>query len=333
MRPILQPGIRLPEFLLPAANRDRPLGTADLLGQVAVVLFFPFARRAELTGQLAAFQEKQPALTAQQAQVVAITDGEAEALKAWAAEEGLTFPLLSDGQPRGATAARFGTITVEGSVLPAVFVADEEGLIRRVYEPNQEASLPNPALVRRAVVNLSLAPKPPPPHADDWQLGPADAPVVLIEYADYQCGYCQETYRALTELLPAYGNRLRLIYRHFLLRRSHPLAQGAAEAAEAAGAQGRFWPMHERLFAAAGALERDQLVAYARELGLDVARFVADLDSGRFAEKVEEDMRGALAHKIKSPPAVFVNQIVYDGPRTAQGLRTRIDGLLACLEG
>jgi protein-disulfide isomerase len=88
-------------------------------------------------------------------------------------------------------------------------------------------------------------------------------------------------YRLLKEVVPVYGDKLLWIHRHLPLRHSHPLAQGAAEAAEAAGAQGKFWDMHDRLFEAEGALEREQLITYAQDVGLEVDRFTHDLDNRR----------------------------------------------------
>jgi protein-disulfide isomerase len=163
----------------------------------------------------------------------------------------------------------------------------------------------------------------------DWCLGPAGAPVTLIEYSDYQCERCQTLHAALEAVLHDLGDCLRLAHRHLPLRATHPLAQQAAEAAEAAGAQGRFWDMHHRLFAAQGALERGQLIAYAAELGLDVARFTAELDGRVHQEAVNEDFRRAVAGDIKLPPSLFINGVLYEGARTAAELRARIEAVLA----
>ena len=175
---------------------------------------------------------------------------------------------------------------------------------------------------------MSEVPLPAPVTREDWVVGPREAAVTLIEYSDYQCHHCAETSSVLKELGAQYGDRLLVVHRHFPLRQAHPLAQKAAEAAEAAGAQGKFWEMHHRLFAAHGDLERGHLLAYASEIGLDTRRFVNDLDSGRHEEAVNQDFRSAVASGVRLPPTLFVNGILFEGPRTIQALRARVDGLL-----
>jgi protein-disulfide isomerase len=207
---------------------------------------------------------------------------------------------------------------------------DDEGLIRRVYDPQHHPGLPNPASVVRALTLIAESPRPTPLTEQDWRRGPLDAPVVLIEYADYECRACGEAHHLLQQVLSLYGDRLCVVHRHLPLRPYHPHAQLAAEAAEAAGAQGKFWEMHARLFEAQGRLEQEHLLEYARELGLDTTRFAADLNGGRFKDKVNQDFRTAVKHKIKVPPMLFINGIPYTGRRTLEGLCTIIDALLSC---
>jgi protein-disulfide isomerase len=182
-------------------------------------------------------------------------------------------------------------------------------------------------MVTRAIKKMVGVPRPTPASLDDWQLGPPDAPVVLIEYADYQCGPCREAYRLLKQIVPLYGDKLLWIHRHLPLRHSHPLAQGAAEAA---GAQGKFWDMHDRLFEAEGALEREQLITYAQDVGLEVDRFTHDLDNRRFRDAVNEDFKLAVRNKIKRPPALFINSLPLEGSRSEGAICARIEKLLAC---
>jgi protein-disulfide isomerase len=242
----------------------------------------------------------------------------------------LQFPLLNDASPAGKVAGSYGALAEDGQVLSTVFVIDEAGLIRRVYEPGKYPNLPNPAMVLRAIKKIADVPKPPPITTRDWQLGPAAAPIRVLEYADYQCKPCGEAYRLLKQVLPPYGDKVLWVHRHLPLRHSHPLAQQAAEAAEAAGAQGKFWEMHDRLFEARLALEREQLIEYAGEIGLNVDQFTEDLNCRRFKDEVNEDFKQAVRNKIKLPPALFINGLLLDGPRTETAIRTRIDALLAC---
>lgn len=327
---VLQPGINAPDFVLPAGNLEGEVSTGEHSGKRMVLVFFPSDYEDELAEQLAKYQARASGFEVQDAVIFGLSDAAKEELKQLSADKGIEFPLLSDSSPAGATAKNYGVISADQRVLPSVFVVDEEGLIRRVYEAAKYPNLPNPAMVVRAIKNLTGVPKPVPITEDDWQLGSADAPVSLIEYADYQCGPCSETYGLLKQIIPTYGDKILVVHRHLPLRHSHPLAQQAAEAAEAAGAQGKFWEMHNRLFEANFALERDQLIEYAQEIGLDVERFTHDLDNRRFKDAVNEDFKQAVRNKIKLPPALFINGIPFDGPRTQEAICARIDSLLAC---
>ena len=213
-------------------------------------------------------------------------------------------------------------------IRPTAVLIDEEGRIRAVYDAARYPNLPGPQALARGLRKLNDVPRPAPVTGEDWRVGPLDAPVTLIEYSDYQCHHCAETAAVLKELTALYGERLLLVHRHFPLRQAHPLAQKAAEAAEAAGAQGKFWEMHHRLFAVGGALEREHLAAYASEIGLDTRRFLEELEGGRYEEAVNEDFRSAAASGVRLPPTLFVNGILFEGPRTMQALRARVDSLL-----
>ena len=331
MTRVLQPGIAAPSFVLPDANSGREVSLEEYRGRKVVLVFIPTSPRGPLVEQLGEYQAKMPASEAQGAALLGVSDATKNELNRLTANQGMKFGLMNDSNPPGAISRHYGaTSTDDQSVLPTVFVIDEGGVIRRVYESSKYPSLPNPAMVTRAIRKLANVPKPLPVTQDDWQLGPPNAPVVVIEYADYQCGPCRETYRLLRQIASTYGDEVLWIHRHLPLRHSHPLAQGAAEAAEAAGAQGKFWEMHDRLFEAEGALERQQLIGYARDTGLDVKRFTDDLDSRRFRDAVNEDFKVAVRSKIKLPPALFINRLPLEGPRTKEVICARIDSLLAC---
>lgn len=327
---VLQPGIQAPEFSLPAANQEEPVSLADYRDRVVILVFFPAAPGPEVIDQLVKFGQN-PLLADQGAALLSISPALPAELQKLAAAQDLKFPVLSDVSPPAATAIKYGATAENGAVVSTVFVLDEEGLIRRVYEAGQYPGLPNPAMVARAVKKLADTVKAPPITPDDWQLGAPEAPVSIIEYADYQCTPCGEAYRLLRQIVPLYGpDNIRWVHRHLPLRHSHPLAQQAAEAAEAAGAQGKFWEMHDRLFEARGALEPEQLLRYAAEIGLDVDRFGQDLDSDRFKDAVNEDFKLAVRNKIKLPPALFINRLPLEGPRNKEVICTMIDQLLAC---
>jgi peroxiredoxin len=331
MPTILQPGIQAPQFELPAANLQGQASMDTYQGKKLVLIFFPSRAESGVVDQLSEYQKRVSDFKEQGAFVVGVSNASREDLRQLAEEKDIEFPLGSDTRPNGATAAHYRVRSEVGEVLPSVFVIDEEGLIRRAYESTQYPRLPKPAAVARALKKLDSVPKPVPITKDDWCLGPLDAPVTVIEYADYECKPCGEAYRLLKHILPQYGDKVLWVHRHLPLRHSHPLAQKAAEAAEAAGAQAKFWEMHDRLFAAQGVLDRDRLIKYAHEICLDVERFTRDLDSNRFREAVNQDFKQAVRNKIKLPPALFINLLPLEGAHTEGVICARIDGLLACI--
>jgi protein-disulfide isomerase len=136
--------------------------------------------------------------------------------------------------------------------------------------------------------------------------GPGEAPVTIVEFADFQCPFCARTAPLLDAVLRAYGDRVRLVFKHFPID-SHAYARGAALAALAAHEQGKFWEMHDRLFAAGGRVDRQGALRVAGELGLDVRRFERDLDSPELAERLELDRQDGLAAGLTGTPTFYVN--------------------------
>jgi Na+/H+ antiporter NhaA len=136
--------------------------------------------------------------------------------------------------------------------------------------------------------------------------GPKDAPVTLVEYGDFECLYCGRAESVVRELLRDSGD-VRYVWRHLPLNDVHPHAELAAEAAEAAAAQGAFWEMHDVLLEHQDALSMSQLVAYAEQLGLDVDRFMNDLDEHRARTRIDEDVEGADLSNVSGTPTFFVN--------------------------
>jgi Na+/H+ antiporter NhaA len=147
----------------------------------------------------------------------------------------------------------------------------------------------------------------------DHVRGPADAPVTLVEYGDYECPFCGQAEVVIRELLDSFGDDLRYVWRHLPLNDVHPRAQTAAEAAEAAAAQGRFWDMHDRLLAHQDELAPRDLWHHAEALGLDVDRFAEDLRTREHAQRVADDVRGADASGVAGTPSFFINGQRYQG--------------------
>lgn len=165
-----------------------------------------------------------------------------------------------------------------------------------------------------------------PVEADrDHIRGPADAHVTLVEYGDFECPYCGQAEPVIRELLSDFGD-LRYVWRHLPLNDVHPRAQLAAEASEAAGAQGAFWPMHDLLLEHQYELNAKDLVEYAEQLGLDVKSFTEDLTNSRWSERVAADIESADVSGVAGTPSFFVNgqrQVgAYDIATLSRAVRT-----------
>src|SRR4051794_24369801 len=158
--------------------------------------------------------------------------------------------------------------------------------------------------------------------------GPRTATVTLVEYGDYECSYCGEAYPVLKELVKQFADQMRLVFRNFPLTQIHPHAQNAAEAAEAASAQGRFWEMHDMLYERQDALEDEDLVSYAAELGLDLNRFQIELAQDLHAERIREDFMSGVRSGVKGTPTFFINGIRHNG---GYDLQSMSDAILAVM--
>ena len=145
--------------------------------------------------------------------------------------------------------------------------------------------------------------------------GAVDAPVTIVEFSDFECPFCARVGPILRQLEEAYGGKVRRVYRQFPLVTLHPRAKKAAEASLCADEQQRFWAMHEALFEQPLALEPSDLSAKAQWLGLDMQRFGACLDSGRFSARVEQDLQEGVRVGVTGTPAVFINGRMVSGAR------------------
>jgi protein-disulfide isomerase len=146
----------------------------------------------------------------------------------------------------------------------------------------------------------------------DHTQGPADAAVALVEYGDYECPYCGAAYPIVKEVQARMGERLRFVFRNFPITTSHPHAEQAAEAAEAAAASGRFWEMHDHLYEHQSHLEDHDLHGYAEELGLDVARFDRELAEHVHAPRVREDFLSGVRSGVNGTPGFYINGVRHD---------------------
>jgi protein-disulfide isomerase len=146
----------------------------------------------------------------------------------------------------------------------------------------------------------------------DHLLGPPDAPVTLVEYGDYECRYCGAAYPEVNEVRRQMGDRLCFAFRNFPITTAHPHAQQAAEAAECAGGQGRFWEMHDTLFEHQPRLTDRDLLRFAEAIGLDLDRFASDMARHVYADRVREDFMSGVRSGVNGTPTFFINGLRHD---------------------
>ncbi|HTO51535.1 MAG TPA: thioredoxin domain-containing protein [Burkholderiales bacterium] len=151
-----------------------------------------------------------------------------------------------------------------------------------------------------------------PVNASDHFLGPSHAPVTLVEYGDFECPNCKQAAPSLKLLLERHPGRVRLVWRNFPLEEIHPHALDAALAGEAAGAQGKFWQMHDLMFANQQHLKRHQLRQHAESLELDMERFDSETSDAVYLQRVREDIGSGRASGVRSTPGIFLDGEIQD---------------------
>lgn len=151
-----------------------------------------------------------------------------------------------------------------------------------------------------------------PVTAGDHAQGDANAPVTLVEYGDYQCPHCRIADVVVKRVQQHFGSKLRFVYRNFPLE-MHPEAEPAAEAAESAGEQGRFWEMHDAIFKNQKTLEADMLPALAESLGLDGSLVETAVAEQRYLDRIEEEMEGGVRSGVHGTPTFFINGELHAG--------------------
>ena len=148
----------------------------------------------------------------------------------------------------------------------------------------------------------------------DHVQGPARAPITLLEYGDYECPHCGSAYPIVEQLRQHFGDRMRFVFRNFPLTQVHQHAEMAAEAAESAAAQDRFWEMHRALFTHQKSLDKSHLLHYASQLGLDILKFSQALAAHIFEQRVREDFMSGVRSGVNGTPTFFINGNRHDGP-------------------
>lgn len=147
----------------------------------------------------------------------------------------------------------------------------------------------------------------------DHSQGTIQAPIVLIEYGDYECPYCEKANRIVKDIQKKLGKNLMYIFRNYPIQELHPHALHAAMAAEASGLQGKFWEMHDKLFGNQRRLEDVDIIRYAKEIGLNLKTFKEDFGSDHIIDKIESDVRTGNQDGVRGTPAFYVNGREYNG--------------------
>jgi len=163
----------------------------------------------------------------------------------------------------------------------------------------------------------------------DHVRGSRDARITVIEYGDFECPSCRQAVAAVKLMLTRYERDVRLIFRHFPQEVAHPHALAAAEASEAAAAQGQFWPMHDLLLEHQTHLDQRHLERYASQLELDLPRFIAELDDHVYLQRVREQMAAGRALHLHATPSFFINGAICD---VSFGTHALLDGVAAALK-
>lgn len=168
----------------------------------------------------------------------------------------------------------------------------------------------------------------PPPNENDHILGGPDAEVILVEYGDYECPHCRAAHGVLQQLLPRLGDRIAYAFRHFPLTEIHPNAQAAAEAAEHAGAHGKFWEMHNAIYLNQDAIGPALLIELAQDLGMSEQGLREALASGAYRDKVRSDFMSGVRSGVNGTPSFFINGQRYEGSYDLESLAAALGSAL-----
>jgi len=164
---------------------------------------------------------------------------------------------------------------------------------------------------------------------DSHVLGNRDAKVTIVEFSDFKCPACVSAHLVIKQIIAKYGDKILFVYRHFPIVTADQHALKAAEAAEAADEQGKFWEYHDILYANQENLEESDLKKYAKRLGLDMDKFEKALSSGKFKDKVTRDMDDGVKLGVRGTPTFFINGERYQGGLSLDQFKSKIDSKLA----
>jgi len=164
------------------------------------------------------------------------------------------------------------------------------------------------------------------PSRDHIQ-GADTAPITLLEYGDYECPFCGQAYLIIKQMQNNFGEDLRFAFRNFPITQSHPHAQHAAEAAESAAAQNKFWEMHDYLYEHQPALDDKHLEMYAGELGLDLNKFINEMSNHVYLSRIREDFLSGVRSGVNGTPCFFINGKRYDDSWDIETFTERLENI------
>lgn len=211
--------------------------------------------------------------------------------------------------------AKFITGVILATVLIVVVAIFATGSYKASGTPDNSVATPPPANAAFLV------------REDSQKFGSESAKVTMVEFADYQCPGCKGVYPILKQLKEEYKNDMQFVFRNFPLP-MHPLAQQAAETAEIAGSQGKFWEMHDMIFDNQESLTKDSFEQFAKDLELDMDAYNKAISDGEYKKKVQRDLSDASQLDLQGTPTIFINTIPYTGPLSYEGLKQAIDSEL-----
>jgi len=304
---------------------DEMVSLHDFRGQPVILAFYPADWSPFSNDELALYNELLPEFARLKAELLGISVDGVWSHLAFAQQRQLRFLLLSDFEPKGTVARAYGVYRAqEGTSALALFVIDADQVIRwsHVYPASIQPGAEDLLAALEGLQGIARPEEMEMPHLTmpvserDHRQGPATAEVTLVEYGDYECPYCAEAYPVVKEIQRQLGPKLRFVFRHFPLTHIHPRARHAAEAAEAAAAQDKFWHMHEMLFDHQDALDDERLLHYAAALGLDTERFQWDVRTHVFAYRVNEDTESGRHSRVSGTPTFFINGTRHDDTYT-----------------
>ena len=320
----LPAGTPAPDFTLHSMP-DEMVSLHDFRGQPVILAFYPADWSSFSNDELALYNKLLPEFARLKAELLGISVDGVWSHLAFAQQRQLRFPLLSDFEPKGTVARAYGVYHAqEGTSAHALFVLDADQVIRwsHVYPASIQPGAEDLLAALEGLQGIARPEEMEMPHLTmpvserDHIQGPATAEVTLVEYGDYECPYCAEAFPVVKEIQRKLGPKLRFVFRHFPQAHIHPHARHAAEAAEAAAVQDKFWQMHGMLFEHQDMLDDEHLLQYAAALGLDTERFQWELQQHIYAYRLDEDAESGRHSRVSGTPTFFINGIRHDDTYT-----------------